>query len=251
MLQQRHNKKAFTLVEMLIAVSVLSLLLASAYGLYSHAQKSFNVGSWRLSKQRSAQTFLLRLKETLEKANHAYSIENSGVQGRVGGSRNILIDTKYYNKLASTSNKLMLCGSINKYYTSGSPELRVPARPGIWKGFALQCFNKKLKLYQTGKWDDMEPSPPAIVGTADATKFVLDNTTGDFKMELEDVDSIGFWAATATGTDTLPNPEVLITCTIKLVKPKDKTALTESITAKISDRVLSEVVKQNLAATTR
>lgn len=248
----KNVKNAFTMVEMLIATSILSLLILTSYSLFTYASKSFDIGTWRLTTQKKTQTFLLRFKETLEKANHAYSIAPNGNKNRVGGARYVLIDTSYYNKLASSSNKLILCGSITSPSFTVADDLGGGNIGGIWKGFSLQCFNRTLKFYQTGNWDSMDPSPPPVIGTADPTRFALNNTTGDFFIELENVDSIGIEVQNATGSTSVYS-EMLVSLSVTVVNPKSKgvAKVTERITAKLLDRKKEEIISQALGITLR
>ena len=249
----KYNKKdGFTMAEMMIAIAVFSLLMASAFSLFSYANKSFEVGSWRLSTQKQMQTFLLRFKETVEKANHPYEITTEA-EGKRVATAPILIYTPFYNKLASSTNNIIMCGSISSPCFTISAELGGGSRTGIWKGFALQCFNKNLKFYQSGDWNNLEPALPAAVGTADPTKFELGNKSGDFSIELKNVEVLGLQVQNATGSTDL-NHEILITLTVKSVHEKNRNStVTESITAKVSDRLLNsnEIRAQDLAVTTK
>lgn len=238
------EKKAFTMVELVIATGLLSLVIVSAFSLSSSSNKSFEAGSWRINTQKEAQRFLLRFKETIERANHANMVAGDASVTRVGGARNITIASPWFNKVASSTNSAILFASSSVPARAASPELGAPAKNGIWKGISLECFDKTLAFYQTGNWNNMLPSTPLSAGSADVARFELNNTTGDFTVTLGDVDSLGIFVQTATDSVDLNRPEMLLSLRVIMVKPNSggKVTMTEEITAKISDRKASEIV---------
>lgn len=239
------NSNAFTIIELLIATGLLSLVILSAFSLSSSSNKSFEAGSWRIARQKTAQLFLLRFKETIERANHANQIAKDGEVTRIGSSRDIVIAAPWYNQVASSTNSGILFASSTSPYILPIPEFRQIEKKGIWKGFSLECFNKTLVLLQTGKWERMLVSTPISVGTADVGKFVLNNTEGDFLTELPDVDSIAVFTKVATDTISLKRPEMLLTLQVTMVKPNSKglVKITEEITVRVLDRKETEIVK--------
>ncbi|MDD3001675.1 MAG: prepilin-type N-terminal cleavage/methylation domain-containing protein [Candidatus Riflebacteria bacterium] len=238
------EKNGFTLVELIIATGLLSLVIISAFSLSSSSHKSFEAGSWRINTQKEAQRFLLRFKETIEQANHANLVAANGNVTRVGGARNVTIASPWYNKVASSTNSGILFASSSVPARAASPELGSPAKNGIWKGIGLECFNKTLAFYQTGDWNSMLPSAPISAGSADVARFVLNNRNGDFTITLNDVESLGIFVQTATDSVDLNRPEMLLSLRLIMIKPNSggKIKLTEEIIAKISDRKASEIV---------
>jgi Tfp pilus assembly protein PilE len=244
-MKKHFNKKlGFTLVELLIATGLLSLVILSAFSLSTSSNKSFEAGSWRIGRQKAAQLFLLRFKDTLERVNHANAVSSNGTTTRVGGSRDIVVAAPWYNKVASTTNSGILFGSITEPFIEANPELGTDEVRGIWKGVGLECFNKTLSLYQTGDWNSMLTSTPVIVGSADLGRFVMNDRSGDFVTELQDVDSVGVFVRLATDSVALNRPELLLTLQVKMVHPKSKgqSSITEEMTVRILDRIESEVV---------
>ncbi len=248
-----NKKSAFTLVEILIATGLLSLVIVSAFTLSNSSNRSFEMGSWRINRQKAAQLFLIRFKETFERVNHANIVRADGEITRVGGSRDIVVAQPWYNKIASTTNSGILFASITKPCVDANVELGTEEVRGVWKGVGLESHDKKLSLYQTGRWNEMLTSTPTIVGTADVSRFVLNNTEGDFITELADVDSVGVFLRQATDTVALNRPELLLTLRIKMVNPRSdgKVGITEEMTVKIQDRRESEVVKGGTSYTTQ
>ncbi|HNX78027.1 MAG TPA: hypothetical protein PKM56_20295 [Candidatus Rifleibacterium sp.] len=238
-----NNRKAITLTEILIATAVFSMFMISAFGVFSSSQASFETGSWRLQRQKQAQIFLLRLKEILEKANHAYEVRPDGKTSRFGADRPIFVNANWREQVASASNNAVLFFSITTPCIPAITELGQAQRPGIWKGCALECINNTLRCYQTGLWDNMPSVTPAEVGSPDLAKFVFGNTTGDFSISLQDVGAIGVFVQPATSSADIGRPEIFVTVEVLLDKPRSKTRvqLTERITARVHDRTLAEV----------
>lgn len=239
----QHADRGITLTEILIATAVFSMFMISAFGVFSSSQTGFDTGSWRLHRQKQAQIFLLRLKEILEKANHAYEIRPDGKTNRFGGSRDILVNGTWRDKLASATDHAVLFFSITTPFIPAVPELGQTQRAGSWKGCGLECKKNILRCYQTGDWNQMPAATPAVVGSPDLGKFAFGNDTGDFSISLEDVNSIGVYVQQATDAVDLGRPEVFITVEVMLQKPRSKTTvvLSERITARVHDRTVAEV----------
>jgi len=239
----QRNERGITLTEILIATAVFSMFMISAFGVFSSSQTGFDTGSWRLQRQKQAQIFLLRLKEILEKANHAYEIRPDGKTNRFGGSRDIHVNGTWRDKLASATDHAVLFFSITTPFVPAVPELGQTQRTGSWKGCGLECRKSILRCYQTGDWNQMPAVTPAAVGSPDLGKFAFGNDTGDFSISLEDVNSIGVYVQQATDAVDLGRPEVFITVEVMLQKPRSKTTvvLSERITARVHDRTVAEV----------
>ncbi len=236
-------RNAITLPEILIATAVFSMFMIAAFGVFSSSQAGFETGSWRLQRQKQAQIFLLRLKEILEKANHAYEVKADGQTSKFGGSRPVIVNGSWRDKTAAASNHAVMFFSITTPFVPALPELGQAQRSGIWKGCGLECKKNTLRCYQTGVWDRMPPVTPAEIGSPDLGKFTFGNITGDFSISLEDVSGIGVYVQQATQSVVIGRPEVFITVEVQLEKPRAKTKvqLTERITARVQDRTVAEV----------
>ncbi len=241
---RKINRLGITMVEILVATTVFSLFMAAAFGILRSSQTGFESGSWRLHRQKEAQIFLIRLKEAMEKANHAYQIQPDGTTIRAANARPIYINSAWNNQLASPTNNGVMYFSISTPFVPAIPEMGQPLRPGIWKGVGLECVNNTIRCYLTGDWNRMPPFTPVDVGTADVGRFVLGNLQGDFSVSVSDVQGIGVFVQTATGTAVLGRPEVFVTVRLMFQKPRSRAIIqfTEQITARVQDRTLAEII---------
>ena len=235
-------RSAVTLVEILIATSVFALFMLSVFGVFEYSRASFETGSWRIQRQKHAQTFLLRLKDLLERSNHAYAIAPNGDTQRTA-DRPIAVNQAWFNNLASSTNNGVLYFSIISPYVPEQVDLGQTERKGVWKGVGLDCKEQKLKLYMNGKWDDMPAHTPIDVGSPDLDKFEFGHTEGDFAMTLDDVAAIGVFAVAATQTTDIGRPAIFLTIELVMENPRSrqKAMITERMTASIVDRKLDEI----------
>ncbi|HAE37047.1 MAG TPA: hypothetical protein DCG57_00220 [Candidatus Riflebacteria bacterium] len=242
MLKNTSRRRAITLVEILIATSVFSLFMVSVFGVFEYTRSGFETGSWRVQRQKNAQTFLLRLKDLLERSNHPYQVAPNGATVRVSTSP-VVVNDAWFNKVAPTTNNGIMYFSITSPYVPRQDELGQPERPGVWKGVGLDCKNKTLKLYLTGVWDQMPPHTPAEIGSPNPARFEFGKTDGDFIMSLPDVAAAGVFVSAATQTTDIKRPTVFLTVELLLEHPKSrqKVQITETMTASIVDRELVDV----------
>jgi len=238
----KSQRRGVTMVEILVATTVFSLFMAAAFGIFRSSQEGFESGHWRIQRQKEAQLFLLRLKEVMEKANHAYEVMPDGQTVRAGGIRPVYINGTWFNRVASSSNNGVMYFSISTPYKSAVPELGQPVSTGIWKGVGLECRGGKMRCYMTGVWNNFPTSVPGDVGSADLSKFVFGNTTGDFSISLSDVSAIGVFVQQASETVDLGRPEAFVTVEVTMTKPKSRTRvqISERMTAKMQDRAIAE-----------
>ncbi|NCB38186.1 MAG: hypothetical protein EOM80_05390 [Erysipelotrichia bacterium] len=243
-------KNGITMVELIIATAVFSLFMISVFGVYSSSQSGFESGSWRLQRQKQAQIFLLRLKESLEKANHAYAVAANGVTTRVGNARPIFINSTWRDQIAPVDNRGIMYFSITTPFVPALSEFGQTEKTGNWKGVGLECLNNTLRCYATGDWDKMPSFTPVEVGSPNLAQFTFGNMTGDFSISLEDVVAFGVFVSAATQTADLGRPEVFITCELRIEKPRAKTKIevVERITARVNDRTLDEVINVSAAS---
>lgn len=242
MLKNTSRCRGITLVEILIATSVFSLFMISVFGVFEYSRAGFETGSWRIQRQKNAQTFLLRLKDLLERSNHPYQVAPNGATVRVSTSP-IVVNDAWFSKVASTTNNGIMYFSITSPYVPEQPELGQKERKGVWKGVGLDCKDKTLKLYLTGVWDQMPAHTPAEIGSPDTTMFEFGKTDGDFIMSLSDVAAAGVYVAAATQTTDIKRPTVFLTVELLFEHPKSRQTvqITETMTAAIVDRELAAV----------
>ncbi len=237
-----YCRKAVTMVEILIATSVFSLFMLSVFGIFEYSRAGFETGSWRIQKQKQAQTFLLRLKDLIERSNHAYAVAPNGATERVA-VRPTVINEAWFNQVASVTSNGMLYFSITSPYVPAQTDLGQVESRGIWKGVGLDCKDQTLRLYMTGNWNEMPPHTPVDVGSPDLDKFVFGNTEGDFATTLTDVAAVGIFASAATLTTDIGRPAIFLTVELILENPRSrqKAQVVERMTASLVDRRLEEI----------
>lgn len=72
------DRRAFTAVEMLVAVSVFSLLFFGVYQLQNTTLTTFNAGYWKTESQRKLITGLKRIRDNMEKATYPSMVFQNG-----------------------------------------------------------------------------------------------------------------------------------------------------------------------------
>ncbi len=239
----RTCRTGVTMVEILVATGVFALFMVSVFSIFEYSRSGFESGSWRIQRQKHAQTFLLRLKEQLERSNHAYFVAPNGATERAA-ERPTVVNEAWFNQIASTTNNGIMYYSITTPYVPEQPELGQVERKGTWKGVGLDCKDNALKLYMTGVWNNMPAHTPAAVGSPDINKFEFGHTEGDFFITLPDVAAVGVFVIAATQTTDIGRAAVFMTVELLLEKPRSrqKVQITERITASLVDRKLDEVI---------
>ena len=239
-------KKAFTLVELMIATVLLGLVLTAAFSIFGGSNKGFKTGTWRMTSQKEAQRFLLRFKENVEKATHLYSLDMNGDR-KQESKIPITIASAYYNALASSTDTGILFASRVTPICNKNLELGIKNDiNGIWKGISLECNNKTLSFVYTGNRNTLlSNTPPASIGPTNNNRVTFGNLDGDFITSIKDVDSIGVFVREATDSVDIGRPEVLVTLKLILAMPNSngQTTISEQITARIHDREMSDVSK--------
>lgn len=75
----KMNKKAFTLVELMIATAVSTIFIIAAFSLYNMSSKMFNAGSWRQNAQKQAERLLSVLSADIAKASIPIIVPKTGL----------------------------------------------------------------------------------------------------------------------------------------------------------------------------
>lgn len=240
------NKKAFTLVELMIATVLMGLVLTAAFSLFGGSNKGFKAGNWRISGQKEAQRFLLQFKENIEKATNLYSLDINGDR-RLEAKIPITIAGQYYNTLASSTDSGIIFASRITPICDKNLELGVTEDiNGVWKGISLECFQKTLSFVYTGNSGKLLNSTPIeSIGPTNNNRVTFGNTEGDFVTSIKDVDSIGVFVQKATDSVDIGRHEILITLKVVMAMPDSdgKTTIAEQITARIQDREMNDVKK--------
>lgn len=243
---QNMNKKAFTLVELMIATVLLGLVITAAFSIFGGSNKGFKIGTWRMNTQKEAQRFLLRFKENVEKATHLYSLGADGNR-KTETKIPITIASKYYNALASSTDTGILFASRITPICDKNLELGIKNDVnGVWKGISLECFQKTLYFVYTGNKDKLLGSTPSdSIGPTSNSRITFGDTNDDSITSLKDVDSLAVYVQKATDSVNIGRPEVLVTLKVVMLMPNSngQTTVTEQITARIHDRELGDVKK--------
>ena len=243
---QIMNKKAFTLVEIMIATVLLGLVITAAFSIFGGSNKGFKVGTWRMNTQKEAQRFLLQFKENVERATNLYSLGPDGNR-KTESKIPITIASKYYNSLASSTDTGILFASRVTPICDKNLELGITQdKNGIWKGISLECYQKTLSFVYTGNKDKLLGSTPSeSIGPTSNSRITFGNKDGDFITSLKDVDSLAVYVQKATDSVNIGRHEVLVTLKLVMLMPdsKGQTTVSEQITARIQDREMNDVVK--------
>ena len=228
--------RGFTLVEVIIASGIFSLLLIGILGIFRSGSTSFNIGTWKVHTQKNAQIFLNRLKETLEKANNAEYVPRVG---DIAVTRQpIYIGEKWLNKSAPLSNGNVMIFSICRSCIENNPDLNIPGANGNWTGVVmLATSGRTLELYRTGSVNRLPPSAPVRAGPPDLTRFAPGFEEGNFLLRLPDVASLTITYSMASATSGALATSSTIGVTIELRrydgKKPTETRITESILANL------------------
>ena len=240
------NKKAFTLVEVMIATVLLGLVVTAAFSVFGGSSKGFKVGTWRMNTQKEAQRFLLQFKENVEKATNLYSFDKNGDR-KEESKIPITIASKYYNTLASSTETGVLFASRVTPICNKNLELGIKNDVnGVWKGISLECYQKTLFFVYTGDKDKLLGSTPAAsIGPTNNNRITFGNKDGDFISSLKDVDALAVFVQKATDSVKIGRPEILVTLKVVMVMPdsKGQVSVSEQITARIQDRNMNDVNK--------
>ncbi len=74
------KRKAFTVVEVLIAATIFSMFLIGVFSLFNMGSRMYITGSWKYNKQKEGERFLQVLKERIEQASVPARIIKNGEQ---------------------------------------------------------------------------------------------------------------------------------------------------------------------------
>ncbi len=247
--------KGFTLVEILIAASILSMFIAGVFSFYRMGSRMFTAGSWRLQKQKEAERFLNLLKERIEQASNASGINPAGTP-QVVVSESCFVTVKNNTEVTSlTADTRLMLFSVCK------PDMSVfgaNVGPGTGPGLILfHCLmarpNDKnlytLYLHANTKKEahnGIDYFNTAAAFEPDLSKFSaplgnFNAAPADFSLirapytaKLSDVLTASFSVEIASGTDGMTETEKVIGLNITMQHPKyPGTTVNQGIKAKI------------------
>ncbi|MBI3038894.1 prepilin-type N-terminal cleavage/methylation domain-containing protein [bacterium] len=202
----RKGFKGYTLIEVLIAISLFAMFFTFLIKTFSSGSDSFNTGSWRLTKQKEAQIFLGRLKDLLEKANYA---ERVGPDGDIGTTfqampiyvRRVDPSRGFFQQEESCSSidTPVMYFSISEPYIAAQPELNIPEKKGTWTGVTIHCKNNMLTLKRTSNWNDIGAPFNAYTDThPDVTWFLDGKAQVNVNTDIDNVTALGIYLNVAT-----------------------------------------------------
>jgi len=197
-------RSAFTLMEAIVSIGILAMFFTFLFKTFQQGSDSFNAGSWRIGKQKEAQTFMARLKEVLEKANYADKVGPDGDIGVRSQALPIYINSNFFNRVASVAgvNAPIMFLSICEPYIDAQPKLNLPQKLGTWTGVSLICQNRRLVLKRTGSWSEFNSpfAAPADEHPNPDGCFNDGRAGANFNVDITDVNDFGIFVTTATDT---------------------------------------------------
>jgi prepilin-type N-terminal cleavage/methylation domain-containing protein len=247
--------KGFTLVEILIAASILSMFIAGVFSFYRMGSRMFTAGSWRLQKQKEAERFLNLLKERIEQASNASGINPAGTP-QVVVSDSTFVTVKNNTEVASlTADTRLLLFSVCKPDMSvfganvgpgTGPGLIMYhcllARPNEKNLYTLYLHADTTKNAHNGidyfnSTADFEPDLTKFsspLGNFNAAPADFSLIRAPYTAKLSDVLTASFSVEIASGTDGMTETEKVIGLSITMQHPKyPGTTVNQGIKAKI------------------
>ncbi|PKL47885.1 MAG: hypothetical protein CVV42_11345 [Candidatus Riflebacteria bacterium HGW-Riflebacteria-2] len=140
---KRHN--GFTLIEIIVASSILSLFMVGVFQLYRSGSQSFLLGSWKTRAQKESQLFLEELRTILEVSGNALVFRDNVIDPPLqlpvhlhSGANNLAMPVAGLNGVIGFANMLTPC----TLYSSLAPAQVA----GTWVGVVLSANNGSLQL---------------------------------------------------------------------------------------------------------
>lgn len=75
LIDRKLNKKAFTVVELMVATAIFMLFIGAVFSLYRMGSRMYVSGSWKYMRQKEAERFFIMMKERVEQAANIISID--------------------------------------------------------------------------------------------------------------------------------------------------------------------------------
>lgn len=148
MLSRKNTKRVagFTLIEIIIASAVFSMFTVGLFAFYRMGSGMFLTGSWKLSRQKEAERFLSILKERIEQAANATSINPTNPDPKAQ------ITTSVCNFLTLNNNTQVANIKTNRrvmIFTVAKPDMTAidAAKRGMVAYHCLMAVPAAKKLY--------------------------------------------------------------------------------------------------------
>ncbi|MDD3148968.1 MAG: prepilin-type N-terminal cleavage/methylation domain-containing protein, partial [Candidatus Riflebacteria bacterium] len=123
MLSKTFKKRlaGFTLVEILIASGIFAMFTGGLFAFYRMGSRMFLTGSWKLQRQKEAERFLSLLKERIEQAANATSI-NPGAATQITTSKCNFLTLNNNTQIANIkANRRIMLFTVAKPETTSLP----------------------------------------------------------------------------------------------------------------------------------
>ena len=228
------SKSGFTVLELMIAASLLALVLVGATSVFRGGSDSFRTGTWRAQSQKRAQVFLSVLREFLEKANDSETISADGVVTPTT-IHPVFVNRRWYNTTGTCAgvNDSCMYFNINKPFV-GAPSALLRSNTGAgadtngtWSGVALYCLNGTLHIKRSGQYSAINSNPfPAQFAPPSANFSPAPGV--EFHTMLENVASM-----TIQETRTTSGVSLLVRLTLQAPRDKRNITLSEEVRAKL------------------
>lgn len=140
---QRKRVAAFTLIEVMIASAVFSMFCVGVFAFYRMGSRMFLSGSWKLSRQKETERFLSILKERIEQASNATSI-NPAAGNQINTSPCNFLTLKHNTEIGKiTANRRLMI------FTVAKPDMTAirPADKGMIVYHCLMAVPAEKNLY--------------------------------------------------------------------------------------------------------
>lgn len=226
------KKKAFTLIEIIIASSILSVFLGGVFLIYNSSTRSFLLGTWKSSAQKSSQRFLEEFRTILEQSGNAYTFGEESIKTaeELPIRLNNLASGTEFN-ISTTEESTIAFSHIITPRTIKSP-LSPLGENGKWICVQLTAEKGKLSLTTFNTQNSLRPD--AMGWVISASDFdAAPNDELRQRLILKDVETIHFENQVIDGKE-----QVLIR--LKLTRPGEATTVTQEITAKLLEGSLVE-----------
>lgn len=184
----------FTLVEMLIAMGVLSLFMLGAFSIYRSSSRGFVSGTWRAEEQKRAQLLISALRRDLSRATPCLlRIEADGSHNNVRSTPVYINqdmfrfnDVPVYMDANTNDWECLLVFSIAYPYIDQNATFSTPIEYGKWSGASLWVKQRKLRYIRnsdpTEFSDEPKELPASIVQIPDP---FLVNSGADFRPDAD------------------------------------------------------------------
>lgn len=202
-----RTRKGYTLVEIIVAASILSAFMLSVFLMFRQLTTAYRVGEWKASRQKEVQILLAMLKEDLEKANSAYVIKMNGEASQISPEINVSINSLAFNQLESGTKKIESNGSNQPvaYFAIMKSAVEASAfselTSGRWQGCSLVLTSGSLTYLRTGDYTRHSTFPvglPGAVFTAPDSGVSVGglfepNNGNEFFNKINDVNNVAFF----------------------------------------------------------